>query len=104
LNFAAIELHEDEIPNLCDGVARTVDVSGGVFSIARITAHVVMNLAARPARAGLAHLPEIVFAPEAQNPIARRSDLLPKLFGVFVRPNFGIALENREPHACRIEL
>ena len=30
--------------------------------------------------------------------------MLPELFGVFVRPNFGIALENRKPHARRIEL
>ena len=48
-------------------------------------AKIVMNLTARPAGSGLAHLPEIIFAAKAQDSLARRADLFPKLLGVFVR-------------------
>src|SRR5207237_2946629 len=67
-------------------------------------AHVVMNLAARAAWSGLAHLPEIVFAAETKNSFFRRADLFPKLFRVFVRANLVVTFENCEPHARRIEL
>ena len=104
LHFAAIELHEDEVPHLGDDVARAVDVRGAVLRVARIGAHVVMNLAARPARTGLAHLPEIILAAKAQNSFSRRADLLPEPFRVFVRTDFIVAFVNGEPHARRIEL
>ena len=63
-----------------------------------------MNLTAWSARAGLAHLPEIIFLAKAQNTLARRSNLLPKLLGVLVRANLVIAFEHGEPHARGIEL
>ncbi len=62
-----------------------------------------MNLAARPARSRLSHLPEIVFAAEAQNSLARRTDLLPQPLGIYIRSDFIVTLEYRKPHAPRIQ-
>ncbi len=62
-----------------------------------------MNLAAWSTWPSLAHLPEIVFAAEAQDPLARRAHLLPKPLGIFVRRNFLVAFINREPQSRRIE-
>src|SRR5205085_12294275 len=98
------ELHEDEVPKFGNDIARTVDVVGTVCLVRRIVAHVIMNLAAWPARAGLAHLPEIVFTAKAQNSLFRRAYLLPKLFRVFIWSNFRIAFVNRKPHSRGIEL
>src|SRR5207253_9459813 len=104
LNFAAIELHEDEIPKLCNRIARAIDVGGAVLSVIRIVAHVVMDFAAWPAWPSLAHLPEIIFPAETQNALTRRTDLLPEFLSVFVRADFAVAFEHAEPHARRIEL
>src|SRR5215213_2455879 len=62
-----------------------------------------MNLTTWSTRARLAHLPEIVFAAEAQDAFARRADLLPKAFGIFIRRHFRVAFVNREPQPLRIE-
>src|SRR5829696_1558805 len=62
-----------------------------------------MNLAAWSTRARLAHLPEIIFATEPENPLTRRADLLPEPFGVFIRRHFRVALVNGEPQSLRIE-
>src|SRR5205814_1226684 len=104
LDFAAIELHENQIPKLSDRVARTVDIGGAVLRVARVVAHVVVNLAARSARTGVGHLPEIIFAPETQNSFARRADLFPELFRVFIGADFVVSFKDCEPHARRIEL
>src|SRR6266705_6390079 len=103
MNLAAFELHEDKIPELRKCVSRTINVRGTVLRVVRIGAHVIVNLAARAARSGLAHLPEIIFAAEAQNPFSRRTYLLPEFFCVFIRADFVISFENSEPHACRVE-
>src|SRR5215212_8496587 len=76
-NFTAIELHEDQVPDLHDRVARPVDVGGRILDIIRMLAHVVMNLAAWTTRTGLAHLPEVIFATEAQDAFARCANLFP---------------------------
>src|SRR5437868_13185894 len=54
-----------------------------------------MNLAARPAWACVAHLPEIIFLAKAQNSFARRSDLFPETSGVV------ISRINGEPQAFK---
>src|SRR5687767_2668821 len=62
-----------------------------------------MDLAAWTTWPGLTHLPEIIFATEAQNSLARSADLFPQPFGVFVGRHFRVALVNRKPQARRIE-
>src|SRR5215213_2739252 len=62
-----------------------------------------MNLATWPTRARLTHLPEIVFATEAQDSLARCTGLLPQAFGVFVGRHLGVAFVNGEPQSLRIE-
>ena len=73
--FNAVVLHEDEVPDLHRGIAGAVDqVDAILCGVVGIVAEIVMNLAARPARSGLAHLPEIILAAKAQNSFARRAD------------------------------
>ena len=57
----AIKLHEDQIPDLHIAPAIAAELAIRMPLIRRDRAHVVMNFAARPARAGIAHLPEIIF-------------------------------------------
>ena len=56
-----VELHEDQVPDLHEAVA--IRVGAARRAAWRLLAIVVKNLAARPARAGLAHGPEIVGLP-----------------------------------------
>src|SRR5215216_2400225 len=62
-----------------------------------------MDLAAWPTWPSLAHLPEVVFATEAQDPFARRANLFPKTLGIFIGRNFRITLVNGEPQSRWIE-
>ena len=62
-----------------------------------------MNLAAWSTRARVAHLPEIVFMTEAQDPLGGCPHLLPETFSVFIRRHFRVALVNREPQSLWIE-
>src|SRR6185369_15139719 len=94
LDLAAIELHEDQVPDLHDRVAGSIHIRGGIFRIVRTVAHVVVNLAAWTTGAGLAHLPEVVFLAEAQDPFARRADLGPETLCIFVRQDVFIAPVN----------
>ena len=57
----AVKLHEYQIPDLHIAPAIASELAIGMALIRRDRAHVVMNLAAGPARTGIAHLPEIVF-------------------------------------------
>ena len=57
----AVELHEDEVPDFDIASAVAGKSAIGVALIGRRRAHVVENLAARAARAGVAHGPEILF-------------------------------------------
>src|SRR5689334_23216779 len=103
LNLAAIELHEDQVPDLHDRIAWSIHVRGGVFRVVGTRAHVVMNFAAWTTRTRLAHLPEIILLAKAQNAFARRADSLPKTLGIFIRRNVLIAAINREPQTLRIK-
>ncbi len=62
-----------------------------------------MNLAAWTTRSSFTHLPEVVVAPEAQDPLARRAHLFPEFFRVFIRRNFLVAFVNRKPQSRRIQ-
>jgi hypothetical protein len=91
LLFPALELHEDEVPHLHPPAA----IGGRLLAECRkigVVAVEVVNLGARPARAGLAHLPEIVLHPEAQNsPVVEARDLFPEGARVFVRSQYRVA-------------
>ena len=56
-----VELHEHQIPNLDVPPAIAGERAIRVTLLGRRRTHIVVDLAARPARAGIAHLPEIVF-------------------------------------------
>src|SRR5690348_15013085 len=104
LNLAAIELHEDEVPDLHDRVARSIHVRRGVLGIVGARSHVVVDLAAWTTRTRLAHLPEVIFLAEAQDAFARRADFVPEPLRIFVSRDVLIAAINREPQTLRIEL
>ena len=77
----AIELHEDQVPQLDEALAGIVRE----LALARFRPEVVMDFRARPARPGLAHLPEIVRFVHAENTALRDArHFLPELFGVIV--------------------
>src|SRR5207237_4178879 len=56
-----VELHEDQIPNLDISAAVATENTIFVAEVAGRGAHVVVNLRARPAGAGIAHGPEVIF-------------------------------------------
>ncbi len=66
----ALELHEDEVPDLERVVARAVDEVRGVAG--KIRAPVVVQLRARAAGARLPHRPEVVLLAEAQDARGRQ--------------------------------
>src|ERR1051326_3781292 len=103
LDLAAIKLHEDQVPDLHDCVAWSIHVRSGVFRVVRTRSHVVMNLAAWTTRAGLTHLPEIIFLAKAQDALARRADFSPETLGIFIRRDILIAAIDREPQTLPIE-
>ena len=74
-------LHEHEVPELDVAVAAAV---GRTALVAPLGAAVVVDLRARPARARLAHLPEVVLV-EALDALHRHADLLvPDRLGLVV--------------------
>ena len=82
----AVELHEDQVPDLDEAAAGIV---GKLLVLAArlggLRTQIVVNLRARPARSGLAHLPEIVFLVEPEDAVlGNAGHLLPQLFGVVV--------------------
>ena len=88
----ALVLHEDEIPDFNRRAAVAVDVLGAIlFGIVGVVARVEMNLAARAARAGVAHLPEVILLVETQDALRRDARLNPQRGGIVVRSI------NREP-------
>ena len=82
----AIELHENQIPDLDEPVAR---VAGKLFVLpawgGRLHAHVVMNFRARAAGTGVAHLPEVVFFIQPENAaLGNTGDVLPEFLSLIV--------------------
>ena len=82
----AIVLHEDEIPDLDEaaaGVVRKLFVLAAGFR--GFDAKVVVDLGARTAGAGLAHLPEVILLVQAEDAALRNArHLLPELLGFVV--------------------
>ena len=66
--FVAFVLHKDEVPDLQEPVAVAAHVILGTVEV--LFTLVVKDLAARSARSGVAHLPEVVLVTHAQNAVA----------------------------------
>src|SRR6185312_8973809 len=81
--FELLELHEHEIPDLDETVAFLLGRAGRAAP--DLVAMVVEDFRARPARAGVAHLPEIVGTGDADDPGFRKPrDLLPEIESLVV--------------------
>jgi len=78
-----IELHEDEVPDLDDVVALTVDELGAIRR-ERIGASVEVDLGTGATRSGLTHGPVVVLLAEAQDAIGRRTNFFPQSGGLVV--------------------
>ena len=77
----AIELHEDQIPDFDEALAWIV----GKLACAGFGAEVVIDFRARTARAGIAHLPEVVVFIQAKDARLRNArDLLPQTLGIVI--------------------
>ena len=77
----AVELDEDEVPDLHDARVVAVDVRAAGF----VRRAVDVDFGARAARAGVAHLPEIVLAEVVDVVVGAAGDSLPDVGG------FGVA-------------
>src|SRR3954451_4311616 len=91
-----VVLHEHEVPVL--EVALRL-VARAVVLAAPVRAAVDVELAARPARAGRAGLPEVVLPPEQDDPLVGHADLAPGLDRLLVGPEaeLVVAAEDRDP-------
>src|SRR6185369_9773834 len=87
--FVAVVLNEDQVPQLDEPSAARVHaahVAGNSSPVAGAGAAIDVDLRARAARPGLAHLPEIVLFAETQDAVAPDvGDLAPPVFGFVVR-------------------
>ena len=68
--FIAVELHENEVPNLKPTVA-VAFADTAVGAAGKFFAAIVMDLTAGAAGAGIAHRPEVIFFTEAENTVGR---------------------------------
>src|SRR3954467_14451718 len=83
-----IELHEDEIPNLNDAIARAVRPIVARYRRPLI----VMEFRAGPTGTCISHLPEVVLLVAPHNSRGRDPNLLPQLI------RFVVVTENRHPY------
>ena len=91
-----VVLHEDQVPELHEPVAVRVVERAAVGAERR--AAVDVDLGARTARAGVAHLPEVVLVAEPLDAVHRHADLLvPDGLGLVV------ALVDGDPQAIAVE-
>ncbi len=98
----AVELDEDQVPDFDDLVSAGVDeLRAGL-----VGRSVVMDLGAGAARAGVAHLPEVVFLVPQVNALGRNTDGFPVVGGfVVARHVVGrIALEDGHVQPRLVEL
>ncbi len=91
-----VVLHEHEVPVLEEALGV---VAGAVVLAAPLGTAVEVELAARPAGAGRAGLPEVVLAAEEDDPLARDADGAPRLDGLLVgaEVELVVAAEDRDP-------
>src|SRR5262245_46095244 len=80
----AVELHEHQVPDLDITSAFAGKRAIRVTPFAGFGAEVIVDLRAGSARAGIAHLPEIVFLVEPDDSIASDSDIFRPDAGGFV--------------------
>ena len=99
-----VVLHEDEVVELHVAVALAAG-RAVVAAAAVLGAAVEEDLGARPARAGLRRLPEVVLA-EPHDPVGRDPDALPRLDrdGVLAEAERRVALVDGRPEQLRVEL
>ena len=57
--------------------------------------HIVMNFAARAARAGIAHLPKVIFCAKFENPLFGHALRDPQVIGLDIALHARFAFENR---------
>ena len=105
----AVELDEDEVPQLDEPGAVAVDaalVARHAFLVAAVGPEVDMNLAARAARAGLAHLPEVLLLAEGQDATGRQGrQFRPQLRGLDIlgQTVLLVAHEDRRPELFGVD-
>src|SRR5205085_11891666 len=92
----AIELHEDQIPDL--DIAAAVAAKGAILvaEVAGGRAHVVVDLRARPARAGIAHGPEVIFHAHGEDALFGRANFQPEVLRVAIARDVAFAFEDGE--------
>ncbi len=97
-----VELHEDEVPVLEETL---VLAAWKIAGRAVLRSAVQVELAARPAGAGRAGLPEVLRARTEDDPLTRHADRLPGGDRLLVRadPERVVALEDRDPDVLRPE-
>ena len=85
----AIELHEDEIPNLDIPAAITRKCAICVTELACIRTEVVMNFRAWSTGSGLPHLPKVVRLTEPDDPVASDAGTGgPEFSGIIILPEY----------------
>ena len=104
LHGRAVELHKHVVPDL--DIVGIIAVHAVRGHLAQVVTQVNGDLRARPARPGVAHYPEIIFAAKAQHAarVGARRD--PELLGFFVWPEapLVVAGKHREPQALDWQL
>ena len=102
----ALELHENEVPELEPAAAVRVWLLAKLARIDVVQAKAVVNLGARSAGAGVAHLPEIVLGAASDDALVGKArDVLPNCSGFVVgRREPLLASEDRNDEALGVEL
>ena len=94
--WCLVVLHENQVPKLHETITMRVAKRSAIGTECR--AAIDMDLATRATRAGVAHLPEVVFVAESLNAIHRNTDLF-----VPDRFRFVVAVVNRDPQPVAID-
>jgi hypothetical protein len=100
--LAELVLHEDEVPELEEALGV---VARAVVLAAEAEPAVEVELRARPGRPDRAGLPEVVLAPELDDPLVRDADRAPALDRLLVRPEpeLLVTAEDRDPDPRGVE-
>ena len=103
---AAVELHEDEVPDfdVAAALAGELALSGGALGqllVAGGDAHVVVNLRAGAAGAGVAHLPEVFLHAEFEDALGLDADLEPEVVGFAVARDAALSPEDGDVELVR---
>ena len=99
-----VVLHEDEVPVLEEAVAVAAGRAVGPLA-AVLDAAVEVELRARPARAGVGGLPEVLGARQPDDPLARDADAEPAVDRdlVLAEAELRVAREDGRPDRLRLE-